>query len=475
MFTSVALLLYAVILLSFIYRYIVYPQYVSSLSKIPRAHPTSGVLPTWLWYQVRNKRESRSITDAHKKYGPVVLLSPTEVSVASLEGLKKLYSGRRFKRPAWSVATLLNFNNTKNLVTMTDINEHAKRKKAMLQVLAKSFIFRSADFHNLAAVILLERFLPVLSGAAKEKHGLDVYELLRAVAAEIGSAYEMGLQNGLDITREEHEHRRKDYLWHTNEKVQETKDQIASKEWLEAQMLEMCAKADADIKRVKTPNTVNAGESDYTYPLAYSHLEAATEADYPALSTSEKLLLVASELLDNLEASREGEGTILTYAMHELSQRPMHQRQLRDELRVVSDGLKEAKRTRLLTTEMLQDIDRLPLLDAIIKETMRLRPPTPGPQRRVVPAGGVTVSDYYIPADTIISTSQRTVHRNKEAFPEPDLWKPERWMNKSTDVDLGDRDPNKWWWAFGSGAMSCSGKDFAVVGMLALTFVSHRV
>jgi cytochrome P450 len=343
----------------------------------------------------------------------------------------------------------------------------------MLQVLAKSFIFRSADFHKLAAVILLERFLPVLSSAAKNKHGLDVFELLRAVAAEIGSAYEMGLQNGLDITRAEHEQARKTYIQHGNNKVQEKNDHVASKHWLEAQMLEMCAKADAEIKGVKAFNTAATGDGNHTYPLAYSHLAAATAVDYPALSTSEKLRLVASELLDNLEATREGDGTILTYAMHDLSQRPMLQRQLRDELRAVSEGLKQAKTTRLLTNEMLQDIDRLPLLDAIVKETMRLRAPTPGPQRRVVPAGGVTVSDYYIPAGTIISTSQRTVHRNEAAFPEPDLWKPERWM--SSDQDLGDRDPSKWWWAFGSGAMSCSGKDFALIGMFALTSTSHHV
>jgi hypothetical protein len=120
---------------------------------------------------------------------------------------------------------------------------------------------------------------------------------------------------------------------------------------------------------------------------------------------------------------------------------------------------------------MLQDLDRLPLLDAIIKETMRLRSPTPGPQRRVVPSGGVTVNGYFVPADTIIGTSQRAVHRNEEVFPEPDVWKPERWMKDALNKELGDKDPSKWWWAFGSGAMSCSGKDFALIGRFIIDLI----
>ena len=465
MLASVALILYCALFLSFIYRYIIYPQFLSPLSKLPKAHPTSAILPTWLWYQIRSQNESRSITEAHRKHGPVVLLSPTEVSVASLDGLKKIYSGRRFKRPAWFVMPFLNFNGTPNLVTMTDTNEHAKRKRAMLQILSKSFIVRSPDFQKLSAIILLDRFLPVLKSAAQANQGVDVFELLRATAVEIGCAYEMGLHNGLDITRLGREQARKEYIDHAYNKMQEKNDHLASKNWLELQMLDMCARADAELKGISESKD-RKKSSDYTFPLAYSHLDAATTTDYPNLSTSEKLGRVASELLDNLEASREGDGVILTYALHDLSLQPALQRTLREELQSLPGAMGDAAEDRFFSTTLLQDLDRLPLLDAIIKETMRLRSPTPGPQRRVVPPGGVTVNGYFIPADTIIGTSQRTVHRNPEVFPDPDAWRPERWMKNDRDgaQDLGDQDPSKWWWGFGSGAMSCSGKDFALIG-----------
>jgi cytochrome P450 len=481
MLTSIAVFLYIAIFLSFLYRYVIYPQFLSPLSKLPRAHPTTAVLPTWLWYQQRTQNESRSITEAHHRHGPVVLVSPSEVSVASLDGLKKIYSGRRFKRPDWFVTSFLNYNGTKNLVTMPNTNEHAKRKKAMLQILVKSFVFRSADFQKLSAVILLERFLPVLNTAATNKQGIDVFELLRAVAAEIGSAYEVGLHNCLDITRHGREQEKKTYIEHTFNKMHEKNDHLASKKWLELQLLEILANTDAELKDIKASAEARKNP-DYTFPLAYSHLDAATTADYPALSTSQKLTLVASELLDNLEASREGDGVILTYVLHEISQKLDVQRALRAEIEHFTRHVEQSAQSRFFDVEVLQTLDRLPLLDAILKETMRLRSPAPGPQRRVVPAGGITVDGYFVPEDTIIGTSQRAIHRIPEVFPDPDDWKPERWLSSTADKDLGDRDPSKWWWGFGSGAMSCSGKDFAWIGMFnyiltcngAHTFHSHE-
>ena len=392
----------------------------------------------------------------------MVLIAPNEVSVASLDGLKKIYSGRRYKRPEWFVETLLNFNGTKNLVTMSDTNEHARRKKAMLQILSKSFVVRSPDFQKLAAVILYDRFLPVVEAAADAKQSIDVLALLRSVSVEIGCAYEVGLHNGIDITRQGREAARQEYIDHAYNKMQEKNGHLASKKWLEDQMLDMCAKADVELKG-KASETIK--DVDHTFPLAYSHLDAATAADYPTLSTAERIRLVASELLDNIEASREGNGIILTYAMHNLSLQPSLQRELRRELELLSQSIQEAREAKAFSVSSLQDIDRLPLLDAIVKETMRLHPPTPGPQRRIVPPGGVTVDGFFVPADTIIGTSQRTIHRNGEVFPDPDAWKPERWMRSVEEKEKGDLDPSKWWWGFGSGAMSCSGKDFALIGM----------
>jgi cytochrome P450 len=464
MIVSLAVLLYTAVLLSFIYRYVVHPLFISPLAKLPRAHPTSAILPTWLWYQVHSKNESRAIHKVHQQQGPIVLLAPNEVSVCSLEGLRKIYSGRRFKRPSWFVSSFMNFNGTPNLVTLFDTNEHARRKKTMLQVYSKSFVTRSPDLQKLAAVILFERFLPVLVEAAKNDQDIDVYELSRAIGAEIGSAYEVGLQNGLDIVRLGQEQARKQYIAQSYAKMQELAGHKQAKKWLEDNCLDMCKRADAELK--EGDSKIEPGKIN-TYPLVYAHLDAAVTTQYPSLSTSEKLHIVASELIDNLEASREGDGIILTYAMYELSRRPEILRQLREELKAVSPRfLVSSANTGPFDTDILQTLDRTPVLEAIIKETMRMYAPTPGPQRRTVPAGGTTVEGFYIPANITISTAQRALHMNEDVFPNAEMWKPERWLQPSREKISEDRDPAKWWWGFGSGALSCSGKDFASIGTI---------
>ena len=37
------------------------------------------------------------------------------------------------------------------------------------------------------------------------------------------------------------------------------------------------------------------------------------------------------------------------------------------------------------------------MLNAVLREVLRLYPPIPSPLGRAAPAGGVTVKDYYIP------------------------------------------------------------------------------
>jgi cytochrome P450 len=79
------------------------------------------------------------------------------------------------------------------------------------------------------------------------------------------------------------------------------------------------------------------------------------------------------------------------------------------------------------------------------------------------------VQDYdiqFFPRLTEVpGTAQRAIHRIEGVFPDAQAWKPERWMQSNTEKDLGDNDPAKWWWGWGSGATACSGKDFAMIGM----------
>lgn len=75
------------------HRFILYPAFLSPLSKVPLAHPLASITPAWItWIRFR-LRENTTILDAHERLGPVVRLGPNEVSVNCYEGgLKPVYS-----------------------------------------------------------------------------------------------------------------------------------------------------------------------------------------------------------------------------------------------------------------------------------------------------------------------------------------------------------------------------------------------
>jgi cytochrome P450 len=96
---------------------------------------------------------------------------------------------------------------------------------------------------------------------------------------------------------------------------------------------------------------------------------------------------------------------------------------------------------------------RMPYLDAVIKEAMRLRPITPATAGRVLKAP-LLLRDYTIPAGVLCSACAPLLHRRPELYPEPDAFKPERFVGKKVD-------PYEWL-PFGGGVRRCLGMAFAL-------------
>ena len=66
-----------------------------------------------------------------------------------------------------------------------------------------------------------------------------------------------------------------------------------------------------------------------------------------------------------------------------------------------------------------RDVEDLPILNAVIEETLRLYGAAPGGTPRAVPAGGAKLGDYYVPAGLTVTTQAYTMHRDPTVFPNP--------------------------------------------------------
>lgn len=444
-----------------LYRDMLHPALISPLSKLPAAHPSSHFASTWIWWRRRTGRESRSIFAAHQRCGPIVRLGPNEVSIASQEGLHKIYFGRfAFTRTEW-VLPFRNYNGTPNLVTMLDPREHATRRRMLSNLFSKSYLLGSPDFSGLSQAIIFARLLPIIDEAAGVGSGVDVFEISCAVAAEMMSAYQVGLESSLDLTSMGREEARKKHIENGKKKLRKGSKQAA--EELERECYETCLKTD---KGSRLPTA--------TRPVIFAQLSTSIPAKEGVKTRTETLRLVASELLDHIEAARVGIGITVTYAMYQLSQRPDLQSNLRYELMALKVPLRYPLHG-LLSRSVLHQIDGIALLDAIVMETLRVHSPAPGPQYRAVPEGGVAVKGYFIPAGVWISTSPYCLHRHASAYPDADKWKPERWMtarnakaeqsvdSASVGEEAQEDDPRRWFWAFGNGGRMCLGSNFALV------------
>ena len=73
---------------------------------------------------------------AHNKLGPVIRLGPNELSVASLDGLRKIYLGG-FEKTEWYVEEFVNYQ-TPNLVSMLGSKEHGAQKRMLSHIYSKS-------------------------------------------------------------------------------------------------------------------------------------------------------------------------------------------------------------------------------------------------------------------------------------------------------------------------------------------------
>lgn len=142
-------------------------------------------------------------------------------------------------------------------------------------------------------------------------------------------------------------------------------------------------------------------------------------------------------------AGHETSANALCWTLFLLSQHPRIVAELREELASVLGG--EAPRT--------DQLGSLPLLEGVIKESLRLLPP--GRLNHRIVAQPAELGGFAVPAGSEVITSVYHTHRDPELYPEPDRFRPARWEGF---------DPGPYAFSpFGAGSRMCIGSAFAMM------------
>ncbi|KAF2749423.1 cytochrome P450 monooxygenase-like protein [Sporormia fimetaria CBS 119925] len=460
----------------------------NDLHRIPPAHPLAPYTPLWISSIRWQSRENATLSAAHARLGPVIRLAPREISVnCVIGGIREVYGGgfekgeRGGKGYNW-YGFFENFGGVPNMFSTPDNKTHSTRKRMLSNIYSKSVVLSHPALREQVSTILYTRFLPYLAAtfSKAEKPGvLNIYELLSATTLDIVTGYVFGLASGTDMisdpkTLAHYLHlytSRGAYTFWPQEYPGFT---YALERWLGYRFVpKWVDDANAEIYEWvmgmcdSAAQVLRKGEwSLEDTPVVYQQLSQALdkEAKKKGDDAGDRRVGIASEFLDQVTAGFDTSGITLTYVVHELSKHPDLQSKLREELLGLTPPVRPSSAPSLPDPRA---VDALPLLHAVIWETLRLHAAIPGPQPRFTPPSGCRLGpekSYYIPGGVRVSASAGLLHMNDEVYDNPGEWRPERWLEDVSEEKKRNME-SRWFWAFGSGGRMCIGSHLAVYQM----------
>ncbi|MER5679099.1 cytochrome P450 [[Kitasatospora] papulosa] len=169
---------------------------------------------------------------------------------------------------------------------------------------------------------------------------------------------------------------------------------------------------------------------------------------------------ISSEILTLAVAGTETTASVLAWALHEITRDTEIERAVLDEL----DAVVGDRPIRF------EDLPRLPYLDRVVRETLRLHHTGWLVTRRTVTR--TRLGAWSVPAGTELAYCQHALHRDPELFPEPLTFDPDRWLDEAQAEAFT---PGAFL-PFGAGKHKCIGDRFALTELLtAVATIIRRV
>ncbi|PIA57122.1 hypothetical protein AQUCO_00600094v1 [Aquilegia coerulea] len=212
----------------------------------------------------------------------------------------------------------------------------------------------------------------------------------------------------------------------------------------------------------KKKKTSDQDDTDMVDDLLAFYKEEAKESKLkdPHISINLTRENIKAIIMDVMFGGTETVASAIEWAMSELLKSPEDLKKVQQELNMVVGLDRRVQES---------DLDKLTYLKCVLKETLRLHPPIPLLLHET--SEDAEVAGYYIPARSRVVINAWAIGRDKNAWDEPEVFKPARFLNKGAPDFKGN---NFEFIPFGSGRRSCPGMQLGLYALeLAVVHLLH--
>jgi cytochrome P450 len=393
----------------------------------------------WATFQRRRSTWAAGLID---QYGPIVLLAPNQIHTNDDAAMKIIYNRQSRKTPfyqgmgSWKgVLTTLGF---------VDYPSAAPTRNNLIQCFQNRNLERLVD--SMAAHIT--EFCQLLSSYVQDKSNVDGVVVFRLLALDIVTDVLWGEQNTL-ISQASDSTPVFLRRFHAFSSWNALKSFIPAMDWIVKffgtsrlrQLRKDCSDMDITAHEALARwQTQSEGRHDKD---VLSMLQSMNEAEDPLKRIP--ISHIPAFIVEMLAAGSSTTSHTAAFACHQLASHPTAQEALHNELREAFPDANVIDERKMLD---------LPVLDGVLRETMRMFPMIPGPLERYL-GEEIEVNGLRVPAGVIASNSALDQGRLEVVYAEANKWKPQRWINATDRMKLN-------WTPFGHGSRACPGANLAI-------------
>ncbi|KAJ5578689.1 uncharacterized protein N7459_007653 [Penicillium hispanicum] len=464
-----------------LFLWLVKNRYSKGLNKYP-GPLLASLTDLWRFFDVYGRRPEITHRSLHGKFGDVVRLGPNTLSFSDPRALKTIYGlNKGFTKSEFYVVqqSIAKGHRLQSLFSSTDNDFHAKFRRCVNSAFSMSTLVQYEPFVDNTTKLFLEQTRDIY---VDKSEGCDFPQWLQFYAFDVIGEITYGKRHGF---------------------VENNKDIdgiVGYLSWLFLYVAPVGQIPFLDRLLLKNPIYLKLsqwGFIDATFPvarfasnrmseripeLAKQKLDPSSATNSAAKSPDllSKFLaahqahpefmtetLVQTMAVSMAFAGSETTAISLSAVFYFLLKHPPALARLRAEIDDAGrSGHFADTDTGLVTWHESQ---RLPYLDACIKEAFRLHPAAGLPLERVVPEGGADIAGHFVPGGTIVGCSAWLIHMNKAIFGEDaEVYRPERWLPDAQGITGEDdrrriKEMNGTMFQFGMGSRTCIGKNISLL------------